>query len=571
MSRKIFAGLDNFKKIINSNGLYVDKSELISELLNFGDEVVAIARPRRFGKSLNMSMLSYFFDIKNSEENRKLFRGLKIEKSPCFAEQGKYPVISLNLKGVKENSWRECVDRIKSLVADEYSKHYYLMESQEGERVLEKRDVDYFKMIIEEKGDEVKLKESLKKLGQFIYRYYGREIVILVDEYDTPIIEGELKGYFDEASNFMQGFLGDAFKGIENLRKGVITGITRLQGAGIFSGFNNADVCTIFNPDYKDKFGFTEVEIKELLKEYGIEDKEDSLREYYNGYNFRGEVIYNPYSVVKYIKKGEFGNFWLGSNSNDLSRKKIMQLMEMKGDEVIRKMVEDLLQGGKVRIKIREALKISEDMLAMDILNLLLHAGYLKYENIEGDGGYVEVSIPNLEIKSIYDQSIEEWIQKKHTMEEIEELKAFLRSVCVGDAMEVKGHLERYLNRRSIFDVEKVWEMGYHNFLFGLLQGLEGNYFLDSNKESGEGRFDIMLTPIKDKIKGGQGNKGVVIELKVGERDKLANISRDALKQIEEKKYYKNLEGQGIKEVRLVGIAFHKKEVAVALKEISFK
>ncbi len=569
MSKKILAGADSFKEIREEHSLYVDKSEFISELLEFGGKVVAIARPRRFGKSLNMSMLSYFFDIRNGKENRELFKGLNIEKSTYFSQQGQYPVINITFKSVKERNWDECVEKIKSLVADEYSKHKYLLRCKDEAKGLDKREEEYFANILNEKNGEVKLKESLKRLSHFLYRYHSKEVVILIDEYDTPIVEGELKGYFENASSFMQSFLGDALKGNESIFKGVVTGITRMQGAGIFSGFNNADICTIFDKEYNDRFGFTEKEVKELLKEYGMPDKEEGVKEYYNGYNFHGKVMYNPFSVVKYIKKGKFDNYWLGSSRNDLARKKVNRLLEIKGDEVVRKDVENLLQRKKVRIKLKDSLEISEDMKPRDILHLMLHSGYLKYENyFKNDENvvYVDVSIPNLEIKAIYNQSIEEWVEKEYTMEEVKDLKEFLKSVCEGSEGEIKERLENYLNRRSVMDGERVLEMSYHNFLLGLLQGLEGRYLLDSNKESGSGRYDIMLTPIKGR-KDSEGRSGVVIELKVGDKDKLKEISKGAIKQIEDKKYYKALESQGIKKVRLIGIAFHGKEAEVKLKE----
>ena len=572
MSREIVTDLVDFKEIREKNILYVDKSDFIEELLKTGSIVVSIARPRRFGKTLNMSMLSYFFDMNNGEENKKLFEGLKIERSTFFAEQGEYPVINLTLKGVKEKSWEDCVDRIRSIVADEYSKHKYLIECGDEEKRLDKRDTEYFQNIVEEKISEVKLKESLKRLSRFLYEYYGKKVVILVDEYDTPITEGEIEGYFKEASNFMQGFLGDVLKGISYLRKGVVTGITRLQGAGIFSGLNSPRNHTIFNAAYKDKFGFTEKEVKDLLKEYNMEEKEESVREHYNGYNFKGETIYNPYSVLCFIDSGELENFWLSSSSNDLAKIKVTKLLEMREDETLRKEVEDLLQGKKVQIEIDEIFKISEEMDSDQIFHLLLCSGYLKYENYEKNEdnvGYAEISIPNLEIKAIYKKTINEWMKGKYSKDEIKDLKKFLISVCDGEESEIKERLMKYLDRRSIMDGERVLEMGYHNFLFGLLQGLEGNYLLDSNKESGEGRFDIMLTPIRGKEGRREMGSGVVIELKVGVKKNLKELSKEALKQVEDKKYYKTFEAQGIKKARLIGIAFNKKDVEVSLKSIS--
>lgn len=301
------------------------------------------------------------------------------------------------------------------------------------------------------------------------------------------------------------------------------------------------------------------------------ESKEEKVKEHYNGYNFMGEVVYNPHSVLSYMDTGEFRNFWLGSSSNDLAKQKVEQLLEISGDEIVRKMMEDLLQGKKVKMEVNEVLRISKDMEPTDILNLLLYSGYLKYENYKQDGDNVfhaEVSIPNLEIKAIYRKTINEWVKGKYTMEEIEELKKFFRSVCEGEKEEIRVRLERYLDRRSMMDGEKISEMGYHNFLFGLLQGLENRYLLDSNKESGAGRFDVMLTPVRSKIEKNDQRKGVVIKLKVGEKQKLKKLSEEAIRQMEDKRYYKNLEDKELGGIRLIGIAFNGKEAEVLLKEI---
>ena len=568
MKRKISAGLSDFKEVIENNNLYMDKSDFISEVLDAESKVIAIARPRRFGKTLNMSMLSYFFSLNDREENRKLFKGLKIEKSSYFREQGEYPVVSITFKDIKSDTWEESYQDIVSLIKLQYSKHAYLEESD----FLNREEKEGYRKILDGGANIAEYKLSLFDLSNYLHKHHGKKVVVLVDEFDTPVIEGELEGYFKKASKFMEGLLGKALKDNPSLHRGVMTGITRLQGVGIFSGLNSGDVCTIFDGEYKDKFGFTENEIKELLEEYGIKDQEQSIKEYYNGYNFDGEVIYNPYSVVKFISKGRFGDFWLGSNSNDLAKKKVMQLLEMKDDEVVRKMVEDLVQGKRVKMEVDEALRISEDMELMDILNLLLLSGYLKYENYRRDKDnvrYAEVSIPNLEIKSIYRKTINAWVKGKYTMEDIEGLKKFLKSVCVGEEEEIKERLERYLNRRSILDGEKVLEMGYHNFLFGLLQGLESRYILESNRESGEGRFDIMLTPVGSEGKGANQERGILIELKATQRDMLKNGSKEAVVQMEDKKYHKKFEDMGIKRARLVGIAFNKKEVEVSLKEIT--
>ena len=559
MKKKILVGIDDFKEAIEEEYRYVDKTLLVSELLE-SSKVVAITRPRRFGKTLNMSMLSYFFDVENREKNRELFKGLAIEKSKYFNEHmGRYPVIFLSFKQVKSSNWDLAFDKIKGIIKQKYLENKFLLDSEH----LEEEEKKYFKSILSGEASIDNIEESLVNLSRFMHKYHKEAVIILVDEYDTPMIEGELKGYFEEVSEFMERLLGGAFKGNSDLYKGVMTGITRLQGAGIFSGLNNVEVCTVLDRRYRDKFGFTEEEVSELLKEYEMEDKEKSVREHYNGYNFRGEVIYNPYSVVRCIDINEIENFWLGSSSNDLAKKKLKELMEMGEDREIRKRVEELLQGRSIEIAIKNGIEISDDMMEEEILNLLLAAGYLKYENYESRkiGWYAEVSIPNREVEGVYMETLREWLGRKYTRYELVELGNFLKEMCEGGEEEIKKRLENFLENRSMMDGFSK-EMSYHNFMFGMLQGLIGEYEVESNRESGEGRYDIRLTPISG------SKEGIVVEFKIGEKDKLKELSAKAVEQIEKQGYHKGFKVKGIKRARLVGIAFHKKKAEVTLKEV---
>ena len=563
MGKKMLVGLDNFKEAVEGYR-YVDKTLLISEILETSSKVLAVARPRRFGKSLNMSILSYFFNMDNGAKNRDLFRGLDIEKSSWMKEQGKYPVINMTFKDVKSNSWEECYEDMVSLIRVEYGRHPYLKESQK----LSEVEREMYGKIVAGDASRSDYKSSLKELSKYLSKYYGKGVIILIDEYDTPVIEGELGGYFKEASKFMEGFLGGALKGGDSLRKGIVTGITRLQGAGIFSGLNSAEVCTLFSNRYRDKFGFTEKEVKELLKEYDMEDKENEVRRHYNGYNFDGEVMYNPYSVARCIDSGRLENFWLGSSSNDLAKKKLKELMEMGGGRSAKKMVEDLLRGESLEVEVKGAIRISNVMRTTDILNLLLYSGYLKYENYgvrKNEDLMAEVSIPNREIRAMYRETIREWIEEKYTLEEIEGFKEFLNTVCEGGVDDMKEGIERYLESRSLIDVEKNEEMGYHNFFFGMFQGLRGEYDVKSNRESGEGRYDIGLMPME----GSKRDEGIVIEFKVGKKENLKDLSKDAISQIEEKGYHNSFKSEYVKRVRLIGIAFSKKSAEVTLKTIS--
>ena len=565
MKHKILIGIDDFKAFRSSDGLYVDKSLLISEVLDNGAGVSVITRPRRFGKTLNMSMLSYFFDIKNSEENRGLFSKLDIEKSQYFVEHmGQYPVVNITFKDIKRGDWQGCYEEIVELIKVEYDKHRYLQNSSK----LTDLEKNTYILILEGKANESQYRRSLNELVKYLSKFYDRKVVVLIDEYDTPVIEGELEGYFKEVVKFMQTFLSGALKGNNYLYKGIMTGIVRLEGTGIFSGLNNLDMCTVLDEKYRDKFGFTEKEVKKLLKDYDMEDMEDRVREHYNGYNFDGEVIYNPYSVVKCIDSRRLQNYWLSSSSNDLAKKKLKDMMDMEGANSAKETVEKLLRGGVVNLEIKNRTTISSSMRVGEILNLLLYAGYLKYSNYKDVGKRnweAEVSIPNKEIESMFGETISEWIEDKYTLDEIEGFKDFLEDLCGAGEDEMKKGIERYLEKRSVMDVEKREEMGYHNFFFGMFQGLSEEYEVESNRESGEGRYDIRLTPIK-----GKGRKeGIVLELKVGEKDRLKDISREAVKQIEAKGYHNGFKAKGLKKARLIGVAFYKKSAEVTLKVIN--
>ena len=572
MKRKILIGIDDFKRVIEEKGPYIDKSSFILEMLDNGAGVTAITRPRRFGKTLNMSMLSYFFDIESGEKNRALFEGLEISKSKYFkTHMGNHPVISISFKQVKGEDWEQSFRKIEGVIAEKFLENKFLLNSTS----LEDEEKVSFNRILKREARMDEVEEGITLLSKLLHKHYNRKVVILIDEYDTPMIEGELNGYFSKAVRFMRVMLSGALKGNLSLYKGVLTGITRLQGAGIFSGLNNAKICTIFSEEYKEKFGFTEEEVGSLLKEYGLEKEKKKVREYYNGYNFNGEVIYNPYSVLNYMDTGKLDNYWLGSSSNDLAKKKIKDLIDKGSGKSITKMFEHLLQGGDVDSIIKDRVSISKDMGKEDILNLLLSAGYLKYDHyfIEDAEKYAKLSIPNREVRSVYKATLRDWVNKNYTEDELANFREFVEAISFGSGEDIRIGIERYLENRSLMDGEKIEEKGYHNFFFGMFQVLMGSYLVESNLETGRGKCDIMLMPLK--VVGGNeidlDKKGIIFEFEVGKEDKLDKLSREAIKQIEEKQYYKKMEVKGIKRAKFIGVAFYKKSVKLSLKEVLLK
>ena len=569
MSKKrwFLSGIDDFKEAREGSYGYVDKSAFISELLESPSKITSITRPRRFGKTLNLSMLYYFFNFDKTSANIELFEGLKIKKSKHFNSHfGKYRVIFLTFKGIRAITWEECYGTILLSLSDLFRDHDYLLESC----CLKEIEKQEYREVVERKADIHKLKNSLKDLTKYLERHHDQKVILLVDEYDTPIIEGELNGYYQNVLSFIQNLLGNGLKGNTSLFKGVMTGITKLQGAGIFGGLNNVDTCTIFSKNYSDKFGFTESEVRYLLIEYGASESEEDVKRWYNGYNFGGDTIYNPYSVAKYLESGEILNSWVASGENRLVESKIATLFDESRSEETFKVMEKLMQREAIEIMVKDDLKVVDANNLEDILNLFLSSGYLKYESYTRRGvkRYATVSIPNSEVEGLYAGKLENWLGAHYRREG--DFKKFLDAIVDGGEEEIKAGIEGHLAKRSIFDVERVMEMSYHNFIFGMLQGLGDGYNVNSNEESGEGRCDFILTPVRSRspLVIDSKREGIVIEFKVGEEDNLKKVSQMAVKQVEDRKYLSTLREKGIKNIRIIGIAFFKKQAEVAVKKV---
>ena len=542
-------GIEDFERIINEDYYYVDKTMLIEELLINRAPVTLFTRPRRFGKTLNMSMIKSFFDIKNKEENKKLFENLKISNSEYMSEQGKYPVIFISLKDLKGNSWKECLKRLKLFIFDLYVEFEYIREKmnewdkRKFEKVLyEQEDADYIM--------------SLKFLADSLYKYYGEKAIILIDEYDAPIINAFDKGYYNEAINFFQTFYSSALKTNNSLKYGILTGITRIIKEGIFSGLNNLKVDTILNKKYSEYFGLLESEVIEMLDYFGMKYKIEEVKEWYNGYIFGESEVYNPWSIVNYIDNREIKAYWANVSGNTL----LENMLNHAGESVY----EDLKRftdGESIEKYISDGTTI-KSLLSNDdeIWQLLLYSGYLtkdEKQEKESDSNVYNLKIPNKEIRKYFGNMFLNRFFGTEVKTNI-----LIKALEGGDIKKFEETLgEIMINMLSHFDLDKEMEKIYQVFMIGLVGFLMGKYEIISNDESGYGRYDLAMIPIKS------NEKAYLMEFKISKTKKgMEESAEKALKQIDEKKYDTKLRARGIKNILKIGIAFYGKEVKVVFK-----
>ena len=546
-------GIEDFERIINEDYYYVDKTLLIEELLINRAPVTLFTRPRRFGKTLNMSMIKYFFDVKNKEKNKKLFENLKIYNSEYMSEQGKYPVIFVSLKDLKGNTWEECLNRLKLFIFDLYVEFEYIREKmnewdkRKFEKVLyEKEDADYIM--------------SLKFLADSLYKYYGEKVIILIDEYDAPIINAFDKGYYNEAINFFQTFYSSALKTNNSLKYGVLTGITRIIKEGIFSGLNNLKVDTILNKKYSEYFGLLEDEVIEMLDYFGMKYKIEEVKEWYNGYLFGESEVYNPWSIVNYIDNGEIKAYWANVSGNTL----LENMLDNAGEGVY----DDLKQftdGESIEKYISDGTTIKSLLNNDDeIWQVLLYSGYLtkdeKQKEIDVTSEYTDVynlRIPNKEIRKYFGNMFLNRFFGTEVKTNI-----LIKALENGDIKKFEKTLgEIMINMLSHFDLDKEMEKIYQVFMIGLVGFLMGKYEIISNDESGYGRYDLAMIPIKS------NEKAYLMEFKISKTKKgMEERAQKALKQIDEKKYDTKLKARGIKNILKIGVAFYGKEVKVVFK-----
>jgi hypothetical protein len=577
--KKLPLGKSDFKQIIEQDYCYVDKTLFIKEVIDKGPTILLIPRPRRFGKTMNLSMLKYFYDCcpewppvpgSQSPVNiagrtgslnsyKKLFDSLAITKAgkEYLDKMGKYPVIFISFRDVKELEWETCLGKIEKLIQDEYTKHYYLLKS----KVLLPHEKDYFKRIIHLKGDKGDYEKSLEKLLVFLCRHYGERGVILIDEYDAPIHSGYYRGYYEEIINFMRNFLAGGLKDTDQyMEKGVVTGIMRIARESIFSGFNNPGVYTLLSKEFDDKFGFTEQEVEELLKEYQLLDLYDQVQEWYNGYCFGKQVIYNPWSIINFLDSDEkeLKPYWVNTSENQ-----IVETLLTRGGIELKEELEQLIRGESIEKPIEENIILKNIAHREDLLwSFLLMGGYLKQtarrRHAASGKFFYTLSIPNEEVKTTYTAIIDNYFAEKVDRKKLE---LMLKALIDGDILLFEKILKMVvLSIFSYHDFSGEPEKVYHALVTGLLIWITDTHEIKSNRESGYGRYDIVIIP-RDPIQ-----TGYVIEFKSVDKDENETVDsaiKAALAQIEKKKYDTELVERGIKQIKKLAIVFSGKEVFV--------
>ena len=555
--RRIPIGISDFKKIIQENYLYVDKSMLIKEFWESNGETILLPRPRRFGKTLNMSMIKYFFSCgEENGENRQLFRNLNIENCEDIIRlQGKYPVIYLSFKDEKHSSFDKFVKSIKKLLSECFIENKYCIDTDS----LDEEDREYYSAVRSKTSDIIDLSSAIKNLSRYLCNYHNQKVIILIDEYDVPIQAAYIHGYYDEAIEFMRNLLSGAFKDNIYLGKAMITGILRVAKESIFSGLNNLSTESMLSYNFSDKFGFTEEEVENLALEYAVKEKIDEIKEWYNGYYFGDATIYNPWSILNYLANPRVGlrPYWVNTSSNDL-----VNVLLSKGGQEVKQDLEKLINGEAITKYVDENIVMSDIEKSSDNLwSFLLFTGYLKTISKERIGlkDFYKLLIPNLEVTTLYHEIIEKWF--KDTIAKTN-YDLMLKALVQGDLETFEEIFKDYvLKSLSYFDIggnegEKV----YHAFVLGMLISLGEGYEVLSNRESGYGRYDVCIIP-KDISK-----LGIIIEFKklsISSEKTVETAVAQALKQIEDMKYETTLRHRGIEHMLKLAIVFRGKEVFI--------
>ena len=543
--KKLPIGLSDFKELIEENYYYFDKTNLIDEVIKDGSKVKLFARPRRFGKTLNMSMLKYFFDIKEAEENRKLFKDLYIEKTENFKEQGQYPVIFLSLKDLKARTWEEMERGIKNLLQEVFSEHKYLIKE------LDEFDLSILKKIINKEVELEGLKSSLKFLTKILYEKYNKKVVVLIDEYDAPLVSAYHNKYYEKAKDFFKTFYSSVLKDNPYLQMGVMTGIIRVIKAGIFSDLNNLNTYTILSDFYPNCYGLTEEEVKKALITYNLEYEMGDVKDWYDGYRFGKTEVYNPWSILNFLHAKELRAYWVDTSGNDL----INDVLKIVRKDIIRDL-KKLFDGEGLKQNLSGTSDLSRLLSEEEIWELMLFSGYLTLEE-KIDEDYYILRLPNKEVRRLFKRTfIERYFGRGNKLIDLMEA---LTENRIEDYEETLQDI--LLKSVSYNDTKKGNEAFYHGFILGMSLYLEGEYIVKSNIESGLGRYDVSIEP-KNKNK-----KGYILEFKATDNvDKLEEISKEALKQIEEGKYSSTLRQTNTKEILYLGIAFCGKQIKVSYK-----
>ena len=543
--KRIGIGVSDFKHLIEEDFYYFDKTKFIDEIIQDGAQVKLLTRPRRFGKTLNMSMLKYFFDIKKADENRKLFKDLYIEKTESFKDQGQYPVVFLSLKDLKATTWEEMERKIIITLSDFLSEYEYLLNELSGINFENLKNIIYKKAGIDD------LTTALKFLTKILYEKYNKKIVVLVDEYDSPLVSAYINGYYEKAKNFFKTFYSLVLKDNNYLQMGILTGIIRVIKAGIFSDLNNLRTYTILSDDYTDSYGLTEEEVEKSLKDYGIEAEISKVKDWYDGYKFGDSEVYNPWSILNFLQDKKLRAYWVDTSGNDL----INNVLKMRNKNIITAL-ERLFNGEGLRQNISGTSDLSKILSDDEIWELLLFSGYLTVEEKINQDNYI-LRLPNKEVKSLFRKTfIETYIARGS------KLSFLMESLIENKIEDYEENLQEILlTSVSYNDTKKGNEAFYHGLIMGMGLYLEGEYITKSNIESGLGRYDFLIEP-KNKSK-----RAFIMEFKSTDSiEKLEEVSKEALKQIEDKKYDISLKQNGIKEITYIGIAFCGKQIKISYK-----
>ncbi len=559
MARIIGIGHQDFTELIASGCFYVDKTAFIREWWENQDVVTLIARPRRFGKTLNLSMLERFFSVEYKGQG-EIFEGLSIWKDKTYQElQGTYPVIALSFADVKEVTFLEAREKICQIIKMVFGKYRFLLD---GDVLGEDEKEDFHRISADPENSTITL--SLKMLSLYLSRYYGKKVMILLDEYDTPMQEAYVNGYWDEMTAFIRSLFNSTFKTNPYLFRAVMTGVTRISKESVFSDLNNLTVITTTSDAYEDSFGFTQQEVWNALEEYGLSAQKELVKAWYDGFVFgRERDIYNPWSIINYLKTKKLSCYWANTSSNSLVEKLIRE-----GSPAVKETMEDLLKGQKLCTTIDEQTVFSQlECSESAVWSLFLASGYLKADSyrFNEELGIEEyaLSLTNREVRITFEKMIRDWFGRS-----VKEYNGFIRALLQGNTKEMNAYMNRIaLTTFSYFDTGNrpsgaEPERFYHGFVLGLMVELDGRYVITSNRESGFGRYDVMLKPRKKE------DDAIILEFKVYDPDDEENLGdtvRAALKQIEDKKYQSSLMAEGIREdrIRKYGFGFEGKRVLI--------
>ena len=539
MKKGIGVGIEDFREIIREDCYYFDKTNYIEEILKDKTKIKLFTRPRRFGKTLNMSTLKYFFDVRNLEENRKLFKNLYIEKSEYFKEQGQYPVIFITMKDLKKNTWEQMNFAAKSLISNLYNEFEYIRE-----KLNEIEKEKFYK--IWSKSEDGDYDNSLRLLSEYLYNYYQKEVILLIDEYDNPLIVANQNGYYKEAINFYRNLYSSALKTNSNLKMGVLTGIVQVAKEGIFSGLNNVKTYNILEDKFETFFGLSEEEVENSLKYFELEYEIEEVKKWYDGYKFGNSEVYNPWSIVNYLSDRKLQAYWVNTSDNAL----IYDSLKNSTVDVFNNL-QTLFEGKEIKKEISPFFTFEELSKFDGIWQLMVYNGYLKISEKLSNDEYM-LKIPNYEIQTFFKKGfIDKFLVSGNYF------NPMMDALLDGDIEEFERRLQNiFLVNTSFYDLkgEKV----YHSLFLGMLIWLRDKYEVKSNGERGHGRYDAMLVPL-DKVK-----PAYLFEFKVSKTIKGLNAkAEEALTQIKEKKYDAGLKELGISKIYKIGIAFKGKNVKI--------